>query len=90
MTLTAELHHSQSLPQLTKDGQLKHFLCVEGLSREHLMAIIEKANGYLLGDGQIKNSDELTGTTVMNLFLKIPPAPAPLLKSPKNAWGQMS
>ncbi|ELA08348.1 aspartate carbamoyltransferase catalytic subunit [Moraxella macacae 0408225] len=70
MRLTANLHHSQSLPQLTHDGQLKHFLSVEGLSRDLLMQIIEKANGYLLGDGKIKNSDELAGITVMNLFFE--------------------
>lgn len=34
------------------------------------MQIIEKADGYLLGNGQIRNSDELDGCTVMNLFFE--------------------
>lgn len=70
LDLNEKLHLSQSLPQLTADGQLRHFLSVEGLSRQLLMQIIDKANDYLLADGQIKNSDELVGCTVMNLFFE--------------------
>lgn len=68
--ITTQLHHSQSLPQLTKNGQLKHFLSVEGLPKAMLQQILDKANGYLLPNGQIQNSDELSGATVMNLFFE--------------------
>lgn len=68
--LNKQLHRSQSLPQLTSDGQLKHFLSVEGLPKAMLQQILDKANGYLLPNGQIQNSDELSGTTVMNLFFE--------------------
>lgn len=68
--LASKLHHSQSIPQLTKDGRLCHFLSVEGLSQQILTDILHKADGYLLGNGQIKNSDELAGCTVMNLFFE--------------------
>lgn len=68
--LNKQLHRSQSLPQLTSDGQLKHFLSVEGLPKAMLQKILDKANSYLLPNGQIQNSDELSGTTVMNLFFE--------------------
>lgn len=68
--LTQQLHASQSAPQLTKDGNLCHFLSIEGLPKSTLVQILEKANGYLLGNGQIKNSNELDGCTVMNLFFE--------------------
>ncbi|WP_436405416.1 aspartate carbamoyltransferase catalytic subunit [Faucicola atlantae] len=58
-----------SQPELIFDG-IRHFIGVEGLSRAQLMQILDKANGYLLGDGKIKNSDELDGCTVMNLFFE--------------------
>ncbi|WP_436405037.1 aspartate carbamoyltransferase catalytic subunit [Faucicola atlantae] len=58
-----------SRPELIFDG-IRHFIGVEGLSRAQLMQILDKANGYLLGDGKIKNSDELDGCTVMNLFFE--------------------
>lgn len=68
--LNEQLHRSQSLPQLTKNGQLKHFLSVEGLPKAMLQQILDKANSYLLPNGQIQNSDELSGATVMNLFFE--------------------
>lgn len=68
--LNEQLHRSQSLPQLTSDGQLKHFLSVEGLPKAMLQQILDKANSYLLPNGQIQNSDELSGSTVMNLFFE--------------------
>ncbi|WP_373279757.1 aspartate carbamoyltransferase catalytic subunit [Moraxella atlantae] len=58
-----------SQPELIPEG-IRHFIGVEGLSRAQLMQILDKANGYLLGDGKIKNSDELDGCTVMNLFFE--------------------
>ncbi|UYZ68996.1 aspartate carbamoyltransferase catalytic subunit [Moraxella bovis] len=68
--LTAKLHRSQSAPQLTPDGKLCHFLSVEGLNKDILTQIIHKAGSYLLPNGQIQNSTELDGCTVMNLFFE--------------------
>lgn len=74
MNLTDRLHRSQSIAQLNRFGNLRHFLSIEGLSCELLMAIIHKANGYLsqneMGKSYIQNSDELAGATVMNLFFE--------------------
>ncbi len=52
-----------------EDG-IRHFIGVEGLTKAQLMHIITKANGYLIGDGKISNSNELDGCTVMNLFFE--------------------
>lgn len=67
--LQTKLDTAMSRPELIFDG-IRHFIGVEGLSRAQLMQILDKANGYLLGDGKIKNSDELDGCTVMNLFFE--------------------
>ncbi|OBX74435.1 aspartate carbamoyltransferase [Moraxella atlantae] len=67
--LQTKLDAAMSRPELIFDG-IRHFIGVEGLSRAQLMQILDKANGYLLGDGKIKNSDELDGCTVMNLFFE--------------------
>ncbi|OBX82226.1 aspartate carbamoyltransferase [Moraxella atlantae] len=67
--LQTKLDTAMSQPELIFDG-IRHFIGVEGLSRAQLMQILDKANGYLLGDGKIKNSDELDGCTVMNLFFE--------------------
>nr|WP_290003169.1 aspartate carbamoyltransferase catalytic subunit [Moraxella atlantae] len=67
--LQTKLDTAMSQPELIPEG-IRHFIGVEGLSRAQLMQILDKANGYLLGDGKIKNSDELDGCTVMNLFFE--------------------
>lgn len=68
--LTEKMHHSQALPQLTSTGDIRHFIGVEGLGREQLMAIIHKAESFLGGNGSIKNANDLEGCTVMNLFFE--------------------
>lgn len=72
--LQTKLDQAMAKPELVKNGGIRHFIGVEGLTRVQLMAIIEKANGYLTtNDGRpnsIKNSDELSGCTVMNLFFE--------------------
>lgn len=72
--LQQKLDQAMGKPELTGDGGIRHFIGVEGLSKAQLMAIIEKANSYL-GDkvgnhNSIKNTDELDGCTVMNLFFE--------------------
>lgn len=68
--LQQKLDQAMALPELTANGDIKHFIGVEGLSKAQLMAILEKANGYLGDNGYIKNSNELDGCTVMNLFFE--------------------
>ncbi|WP_227526131.1 aspartate carbamoyltransferase catalytic subunit [Psychrobacter sp. FDAARGOS_221] len=67
---TARLNASLSKPQLNEDGHIRHFLAIEGLSREQLMTIIKKAESYFDDNGQLINCPELEGCTVMNLFFE--------------------
>ncbi len=67
---TARLNASLSKPQLNEDGHIRHFLGIEGLSREQLKAIITKAESFFDANGQLINSPELEGCTVMNLFFE--------------------
>lgn len=66
MRLNASLSH----PQLTHDGKLRHFLGVEGLNRQQLQTIIDKALAFFDAHGDLINSHELEGCTVMNLFFE--------------------
>lgn len=57
--------------QLNAQGQLKHFLSTEGLSRELLTEILDTAESFLdVGDRQVKKLPLLRGTTVANLFFE--------------------
>lgn len=77
--LQQKLDFAMAKPELIalnngEDG-IRHFIGVEGLTKAQLMQIITKANGYLTEThsdrpNQIKNSDELSGCTVMNLFFE--------------------
>ena len=67
---TARMNASLSKPQLNEDGHIRHFLGIEGLSREQLKAIIAKAESFFDANGQLINSPELDGCTVMNLFFE--------------------
>ncbi len=62
--------HSASQIQLNAIGDLRHFVSIEGLSRTHLIQILDKAETFLGQDGQILNSPQLEGRTVMNLFFE--------------------
>lgn len=64
------LHQSLAHPQLTSDGGIRHFICVEGLSCVQLECILDKAMGYFDAHGRLVNTDELAGKTVMNLFFE--------------------
>ena len=65
-----KLDTSLSRPQLNQDGHLRHFLGVEGLNRAQLQTIIAKAETFFDAQGQLINSPELEGCTVMNLFFE--------------------
>ena len=63
--------HEASRLQLNREGQLRHFLTTEGLSREQLTEILDTAEGFLDPvSGIIRNSSLLAGRTVMNLFFE--------------------
>ena len=57
--------------QLNQLGQLKHFLDVEGLSKELLTEILDTADSFIsVGKQQVKKVPLLRGTTVVNLFFE--------------------
>lgn len=57
--------------QLTQDGKLKHFLTVEGLSRDLLNEILDRAEQFVtLPSKAQKKFPLLRGKTVMNLFFE--------------------
>lgn len=69
-TIHQKLNKSLSRPQLNSDGSIRHFLGVEGLNKAQLQAIIAKAETFFDENGQLINSPELEGCTVMNLFFE--------------------
>lgn len=70
MDIDARLNASLSQPQLTKGGGIRHFLGVEGLSKQQLEQIIHKAESYFDENGHLSNATDLEGVTVMNLFFE--------------------
>lgn len=57
--------------QLTPDGQLKHFLTLDGLDRALLTDILDTADSFIeIGERTIKNVPLLRGRTVVNLFFE--------------------
>ncbi len=62
--------HTMSQIQLNQYGNLRHFLSIEGLSKQYLTHILETAETFLGENGQIINSPLLDGRTVMNLFFE--------------------
>ena len=57
--------------QLTNEGQLRHFLTTEGLSRELLTEILNTANSFADMSAQaVKKVPLLRGKTVVNLFFE--------------------
>ncbi|OMH39569.1 aspartate carbamoyltransferase catalytic subunit [Motiliproteus sp. MSK22-1] len=57
--------------QLTEEGQLRHFLTTEGLSRELLTEILNTANSFADMSAQaVKKVPLLRGKTVVNLFFE--------------------
>ena len=57
--------------QLTSSGQLRHFLTIEGLSREILISILDTAESFTgVKDRSIKKVPLLRGRTIANLFFE--------------------
>jgi aspartate carbamoyltransferase catalytic subunit len=57
--------------QLNREGQLKHYLTTEGLSREILTEILDTADSFVdMGEQQVKKVPLLRGKTVVNLFFE--------------------
>ena len=57
--------------QLTNSGKLRHFLTIEGLSREMLISILDTAESFAsVKDRNIKKVPLLRGKTVANLFFE--------------------
>jgi aspartate carbamoyltransferase catalytic subunit len=58
--------------QLNEHGRLQHFITVEGLSRQLLIDILDRAEGFAgLGSGRaVKKVPLLRGKTVINLFFE--------------------
>lgn len=57
--------------QHDNNGALKHFLTIEGLTRETIDDILETANSFIgFGQREIKKAPLLRGKTVVNLFFE--------------------
>ncbi|EEH68504.1 putative aspartate carbamoyltransferase [Acinetobacter sp. ATCC 27244] len=82
--------HQPSQVQLNQQGNLKHFLTIEGLSKESLTKILDTAQSFLDENNNLINRPLLEGLTVMNLFLKTLLVLALHLKQQRNAYLPMS
>lgn len=57
--------------QLTPDGKLRHFLTIEGLSRELLTEILDTAESFAdMSEQHVKKFPLLRGKTIVNLFFE--------------------
>jgi len=57
--------------QLDKDGQLRHFLTIEGLKKQMLLDILDHAENFTsVGNQQVKKVPLLRGKTIANLFFE--------------------
>lgn len=57
--------------QFDERGQLKHFLTIEGLGRDHILQILDTAESFItLAKKEIKKAPLLRGKTVVNLFFE--------------------
>jgi len=65
----AELHTPSQI-QLNKEGNLKHFLTIEGLSKATLTKILDTAQSFFNDQNQLITNNLLEGRTVMNLFFE--------------------
>lgn len=58
-------------PQLTKDGELKHLLTIEGLPRAVLSQILDTAESFTgVAEREVKKVPLLRGKTVCNIFFE--------------------
>ena len=58
------------IKQLTPDGQLAHLLSINGLTRDVLLSIFDRAEKLFDASGQLAQLDPLLGKTVANLFFE--------------------
>jgi aspartate carbamoyltransferase catalytic subunit len=57
--------------QLNEQGNLKHFLAIEGLKRQHLTDILNTAESFAnVSEKAVKNVPILRGKTIINLFFE--------------------
>ncbi len=57
--------------QLDDNNKMRHFLSIEGLSREHLIRILDTAESFLnISDRSVKKVPALRGKAVANLFFE--------------------
>jgi len=57
--------------QLNKDGKLKHFLSIDGLSKEILTEILDTAESFSsMSEQRVKKVPLLRGKTIVNLFFE--------------------
>lgn len=67
----ASMADSNRQLQLTADGELKHFLSLEGLDRALLTRILDTADSFIeVGERTIKKVPLLRGRTLVNLFFE--------------------
>ena len=62
--------HTPSQIQLNSQGNLKHFLTIDGLSKETLTKILDTAQSFFNEQNQLITLPLLEGRTVMNLFFE--------------------
>jgi len=57
--------------QINSEGQLKHFLSIDGLNKKQLEAILDTAESFMgIGHRAIKKVPLLRGKTIVNLFFE--------------------
>ncbi len=62
--------HTPSQIQLNQNGNLKHFLTIEGLYKDTLTKILDTAQSFFKDQNQLFTNNLLEGRTVMNLFFE--------------------
>ncbi len=62
--------HTPSQIQLNTQGHLKHFLTIEGLSKQTLNTILDTAQYFINDQNQLITTPLLEGRTIMNLFFE--------------------
>lgn len=62
--------HTPSQIQLNTQGHLKHFLTIEGLSKQTLTQILDTAQSFINDQNQLITTPLLEGRTIMNLFFE--------------------
>lgn len=56
--------------QFDKNERLRHLLTIDGLSKDHIIEILNKAEQFFTATGDIIQTQDLQGKTVANLFFE--------------------